>query len=106
MQDSVSRTVDAIRRNPQFDELVRRRARLSLTLLALMLGAYLGLTTLVAFAPGLLQQPVAAGSQLTVGIVLAVFVIVLGGVMTGVYVRRANTEFDELSARIIVEAKQ
>jgi uncharacterized membrane protein (DUF485 family) len=106
MQDSISRTVEAIRRDPRFDELVRRRRRLSLTLLALVLGTYFGLTTLVAFAPGLLLRPVADGSLVTVGILFAVSVIVLGGVMTGVYVRRANTELDELGARVLAEARQ
>lgn len=106
MQDSISRTVEAIRRNPRFDELVRRRRRLSLTLLALVLGAYFALTTLVAFAPGLLLRPLAAGTHVTIGILFAVSVIVFGGAMTGVYVRRANTELDELGARILSEARQ
>lgn len=103
MQQPIAATVEAIRRNPRFDELVRRRARLSLTLLALTLAAYFGLTTLVAFAPGLLLTPAAEGSRITVGIALAVAVIVLGWAMTGIYVR-ANDELDQLGNRIIEEA--
>ena len=103
MKDPTASTVEAIRLDPRFDELVRRRARLSLTLLALTLAAYLGLTTLVAFAPGLLLTPAAEGSRITLGIVLAVFVIVLGWAMTYVYLR-ANAELDEMSSHIIAEA--
>ena len=104
MLDSYSRAVEAIRRHPGFKELVRRRGRLSLTLLALMLGTYFVLITLVAFAPGLLMQPLVEGSKITVGVFFAVFVIVFGIVMTGVYVRRANSELDELSDRVVMEA--
>jgi uncharacterized membrane protein (DUF485 family) len=42
----------------------------------------------------------------SIGIPLGVGVIVFTIVITNIYVRRANTEFDDLNAEIIREANQ
>ena len=46
-----------------------------------------------------------AGGVTTVGIPLGLFVIISAFVLTGIYVRRANSEFDALIRQIIEEAK-
>jgi uncharacterized membrane protein (DUF485 family) len=46
-----------------------------------------------------------AGSVTTVGIPVGVGVIISAFVLTGIYVRRANGEFDELTRRIKSKAK-
>jgi uncharacterized membrane protein (DUF485 family) len=57
----------------------------------------------VAFAPKLLGTPVLG--VITLGIPVGVFIIVVAFVLTGIYVRRANSEFDELNRQIIEETK-
>jgi uncharacterized membrane protein (DUF485 family) len=42
----------------------------------------------------------------TLGIPIGVFIIVAAFVLTGIYVRRANSEFDSLTRQIIEEARQ
>ena len=41
-----------------------------------------------------------------IGIPLGVGVIVITIVLTNIYVRRANTEFDEINRQIVAEAKK
>jgi uncharacterized membrane protein (DUF485 family) len=53
--------------------------------------------------PQLLGIPVAPGAVTTIGIPLGILIILAAFVLTGLYVRRANAEFDTL-VRDILEA--
>ena len=63
-----------------------------------MVGVYFGFILLVAFRPSLLAQLVSEG--LSLGIVLGAFVIVAAWVLTLVYVRWANAEYDPALAAL------
>jgi uncharacterized membrane protein (DUF485 family) len=43
------------------------------------------------------------GSSITLGLVLGIAVILSAIVLTGIYVWRANGEFDELSRQVVAE---
>jgi uncharacterized membrane protein (DUF485 family) len=94
-----------IRNNPKFEELVRKRTAFGWRLSIVMLSIYFLFILLVAFAPGVLGTPLVEGSVITLGIPLGVVIIVSAFVLTGIYVHRANREFDELNRQIIEEAK-
>jgi uncharacterized membrane protein (DUF485 family) len=94
-----------IRHHPKFLELERKRSRFSWGLSAAMLAIYYGFIFVVAFAPGVLGRPLTAGSATTVGMPIGVGVILAAVLLTGVYVWRANGEFDRLT-REIVESDQ
>lgn len=85
--------------DPAFHELERKRSRLGWTLTAITLAIYFGFILLVAFSPATLAMPL-AGMTMTLGLPIGVGIIVASIVMTGIYVRRANAEFDELTRRI------
>jgi uncharacterized membrane protein (DUF485 family) len=85
--------------------LERKRSRFSWGLSFLMLAIYYGYILLVAFAPGVLGQPLSAGSATTVGMPIGVGVILAAVVLTGVYVWRANGEFDRLTREIVENAQ-
>lgn len=95
--------VERIERDPEFRALTHRRARLAWGLSAIMAAIYFGFILLVAFAPGFLATPIGSGTM-TVGIPLGVGVILSAFVLTGLYVRRANTEFDTQTQRIVERA--
>jgi uncharacterized membrane protein (DUF485 family) len=94
-----------IRRNPKFVELVQQRNRLARTLTIAMFAFYFGFILLVAFAPGLLGTPLSAGAVTTIGIPLGLLVIISAFVLTGIYVTKANTTFDNLNQQILEESK-
>lgn len=79
--------------DPRYQRLIRRRGALSWTLTAVMLATYFGFILLVAFAKPLLSRPIAGGAT-TLGIPLGLGVILVAIVLTSLYVRRANSEFD------------
>ena len=82
--------------NPKFQELVRTRSGFAWTLAAIMLFIYLGFILLVAFAKDLMATRIGSGVT-SLGIVLGLVVIVSAFVLTGVYVQRANSRFDDLT---------
>jgi uncharacterized membrane protein (DUF485 family) len=91
--------IKAIRTDPDFAELVSKRSRFARRLSVLMLLIYFGFILLVAFGRSILAQPLGEGVT-TLGIPIGVGVIVSAFVLTGLYVRRANSTFDALTARI------
>ncbi len=95
-----------IEENPRFKELVRKRGRFAWLLSLITLALYIGFILLIAFDPQWLGTPIAAGSTITRGIPVGVGLIVISFVLTGLYVFRANGEFDRLTAEILREVKQ
>lgn len=91
--------------NPKFVELVKKRHAFSWALSAIMLVIYLGFILLVAFDKGLLAAKIGAGVT-SLGIVLGIGVIISAFVLTGIYVWRANTHYDELTQDLIEEIER
>ncbi|MEQ8230454.1 MAG: DUF485 domain-containing protein [Gammaproteobacteria bacterium] len=87
--------------DPEFQALQRRRSRLSWTLATIMLVVYYAFILVIAFRPALFAAPLGAGTVITWGIPIGVGIILLGFVLTGVYVYRANGEFDRTTAAIV-----
>ena len=85
----------------EFQALQQRRQRFTWLLAALVFGAFLSFLLCVAFAPGLLAVPLGATSVIARGIVWGSATIVFGFALTGIYVWRANGEFDRTMARIV-----
>jgi uncharacterized membrane protein (DUF485 family) len=94
-----------IRNNPKFAELVRKRTKLGWQLSILMLIIYYAFILVVAFAPSVFGTPIMEGSVISAGIPVGIAIIIAAFVLTGIYVRRANGEFDELNRQIIEETK-
>ncbi len=92
--------VHAIRSNPKYHELVSKRSRFAWTLAAAMLVIYYGFILIIAFDKAFLAQPLWTGSVTTVGIPVGIGVILSAFVLTGIYVFRANAEFDRLTNEI------
>lgn len=94
-----------IQANQAYQELVRRRSRFGWTLSIIMLLIYYSFILVIAFDPALLGTPLTPTSVITWGIPIGVFIILAAFVLTGVYVRRANHEFDALVQQIVEDVK-
>ncbi|MGO4392670.1 DUF485 domain-containing protein [Variovorax sp. M-6] len=95
--------VEKIQSNPKYLELRRKRNRFGWWLTALMMVVYYGYIALIAFNKPFLAQPIGGGVT-TIGIPIGLGVIVFTILITAFYIRRANGEFDRLTAEIIREA--
>ena len=93
-----------IRNNPKFQSLVAKRNRYSFIMTALMMFVYYGYILLIAFDKEWLATKVAPGMVMTIGIPMGLGVILFTIIITIVYVRRANTEFDTEAAAVLKEA--
>lgn len=91
--------VDRIQADPAYQKLKRERASFGWTLTVLMLVVYYGYILLIAFKPGLLASRIGSGTM-TWGIPIGFGVIVFTVLITAYYVRRANSEFDDLTDQI------
>ena len=104
MNSSSEARIEAIRRDPDFADLVATRSRFARILSVLMLLIYFGFIMLVAFGKSILAVPLVGGGVTTIGIPIGVGVIVSAFVLTGLYVRRANGAYDAITARIAERA--
>ncbi len=84
---------------PKYQELKAKRTSFGIWLTVAMLVVYYGFILLVAFNKPLLASKL-GGGVMTLGMPIGLAVIVFTIVITAIYVRRANNEFDALSEQI------
>ncbi len=92
--------VEKIKRNPDYIALVSKRSSFAIKLSISILVVYFAFILTIAFEPSLLGTPLSEGSVTTIGIPIGMVVIVFAFVLTGIYTKRANSEFDDLTNKI------
>ena len=92
--------------NPKYIHLVHQRNSFALALSAIVCVMYFGFILMVAYAPGIITQPIASDSVIPLGMLIGVGVILVSCILTGVYVYRANTVFDPIVNEIVREASK
>ena len=95
-----------IRSNPKFAEMVGKRTRFAILLSLVVLVPYYTFMYLVSMQPQIFGAKLSEGGVLTIGWVIAALFVVGGWLLTGVYISRANGEFDRLNAEILKEARK
>jgi uncharacterized membrane protein (DUF485 family) len=96
MQDDLIQRVVS---HPKYQELKAKRSSFGWTLTWAMMIVYYGFIALIAFDKSFLAQKMGSGVT-TIGIPIGFGVIVFTVVITAIYVRRANSEYDDLTAEI------
>jgi uncharacterized membrane protein (DUF485 family) len=97
--------VARIQANPKYQELRSKRSRFGWWLTLLMMVVYYGYISLIAWNKPFLSQPIGAGVT-TIGVPIGMGVIIFTVIITGIYVRRANGEFDKLTREILEDVAQ
>jgi len=82
--------------NPVFCELASARSKLRWSLSIVTLIMFFGFIALISTAKAALGTKV-AGSAIPLGLLMALAMIALVVLLTGIYVRRSNSRFDELT---------
>ena len=93
-------TVERIQNDADYKELLSKRTGFAWILSIVMLVVYYAYILIIAFSKETFHQPVSEGSLMTVGVPVGVAIILFSFAMAGVYVKRANSEFDELTRKI------
>ncbi len=94
--------IAAVAADPRYRALVARRARLGWWLSALIFVIYTGYLLLIAFDKALLGAPIGDGVT-SVGIPVGIGVILIGILLTGLYVAHANRHYDKAMADILAD---
>ena len=102
MEDAL---VQKVLNDQRYHELRRKRSSYGWWLTLAMMVVYYGFILLVAFDKEFLAQRLGSG-VMTLGIPVGFGVIVFTVVITAIYVRRANSEFDDLTASIVKAARK
>lgn len=96
MQDDLIQRVIS---HPKYKELKAKRSGFGWMLTWAMMIVYYGFILLVAFDKQFLATKLGTG-VMTIGIPIGFGVIVFTVLITAIYVRRANSEYDDLTAEI------
>ena len=92
-------TLKRIQADPNYQKLVSERKTFGWTLAIITLILYYGYIAIVAFSPALIATKVAG--DITIGVIMGVALILLSILLTGLYVLRANGEYDDLTNAIV-----
>ena len=98
--------LDRITANPKFLEFVAMRSKYSIIMAIISAAAYYGFILLVAFDKEFLAKKIGEGYTMSIGVPIGVGVIAFTVILTWIYVRRANGEFDAINEALIKEARK
>ena len=93
---------NAVEQSPEFQELIAARRRFVLPATIFFLSWYIGFVLLAGYAPDFMGDSVYEG--LTVGYCLALTQFVMVFTLGYLYLRRADTVYDPLAAKVIEQA--
>lgn len=91
--------------DPKYQELVAVRNSYSWICTVLMLIVYFGFILTLAFDKAVFAQKVGDG-VMTLGVPVGLGVILFTIAITGIYVRKANTEFDVMKDDVVKDAQK
>jgi uncharacterized membrane protein (DUF485 family) len=96
--------VQKIKSNPKYQELVSKRSSFSLKLSIFVLAMFYAYILVIAFNKDLLATKLGDG-VMTVAFPIGAAIIVISFMTTLIYVRRANSEFEDLTNQIKEDVK-
>ena len=96
----MSKNAHQILEDPEFKKLKSQKDAISIVLTIIELVLYFGFIALVAYNKPFLAQKLSPDAAMTIGIPIAIGVIILSWVLTGVYIYWANTSYDVMVKRV------
>jgi uncharacterized membrane protein (DUF485 family) len=97
--------VEKIQSNPSYQKLVTERSSFAWKLTITILVVYYAFILFIAFSPETLGTSI-SGGMATWGIPVGIAIIVFAFALTGIYVKRANSEFDDLLKEVKDEVEK
>ena len=96
--------IEKIKSLPEYQQLVKERSSLAWNLSIAVLVVYYGYIMLLAFNPEFFTT-IVSGEYVSIGFPIGVAIIVFSFLLTGYYVKKANDDFDDLTAKIKKEVE-
>lgn len=102
---SATEVVTQVTQNPKYQELLRRRNRISMTFFIITLIIYAGFILTLAFDPQLFGRPI-GDLTMSVGVLTATLVLISASILVALYVYISNKVFDPLIAAVVSEVQK
>lgn len=99
---SANTVVSAVTQHPAYQELLRKRNRMSLIFFGLTVIVYAGFILTLAFDPELFSRSVGS-MTMTIGVLSAAIVLLSAVVLVSAFVYISNKVYDPLLAQIMKE---
>lgn len=90
--------------NPKYQELLRKRNRISLSFFVVTLVIYAGFILTLAFDPALFARPI-GNMTMSIGVLTAIIVLVSASILVALYVYISNKVFDPLLKAVLKEVR-
>lgn len=97
--------VQKIRSNPKYKELVSKRTSFAVKLGFFVLAVFYTYILTIAFDPSFLGTKLTEEGVMTIAFPIAAGIIIVSFITTLIYVRRANSEFEDLTNAIREDVK-
>lgn len=94
-------TLEKVLNHDAFKSMEKKKRRLSWIFSILTILVYFSFIGFIGISPETFSEPVSMGASTTWGIYIGLFVILFAIAITGVYVYKANGEFDQLTRQVI-----
>ena len=91
--------------NPKFQKMAKTKRMYCWSFSILMFVIYVIYILYIGASPESFGVPVAAGKTTTVGIYVGLFVILFAFAITGIYVHKANGEFEKMTQQVVKEVQ-
>lgn len=92
--------------HPEFINMAKKKSRLGWTFSALMFLVYFTFIALIGLNPNAFATPISTGATTTWGIYIGLFVIIFAFVITGIYVHKANGEYERMTQSVVDDIKK
>ncbi len=92
-----------IRANPKYQELTKRRSRVSWALAWFTICVFFGFVLIAAFSPGVLAAPISDTGVTTVAVVVGAILLILFWLLTAIYIRYSTRVYDKMNEEILRE---
>lgn len=103
MQTSIIKKILA---NEEFHKLARKKAILGWVFSLLIFVIYVAYITFIGLGSEIFSTPVKEGATTTWGIYIGLFVILFAVLVTGIYIYKANGEFEDITQKIVKDASE
>lgn len=87
--------------SPDFQTMARRKSGIATIFSIITLIIYFGYLLMVGINKSLFIIPISPGATSTYGIYFGLGIILFAVVITGIYVKKANGEFDVMTRKIV-----
>lgn len=94
-------SMNRVLQNPEFKKMEKEKNRINWFFSFLIFAVYVVYILYIGINPEFFGRPLIEGSSITIGIYAGVFIILFSIALTGIYVRMANKNFDEVTKRVI-----